>query len=480
VAVVFRETAPDVNELVAYVVPREESEVEPDQIREHLRSRLPEYMVPTWYIRLEELPLNANGKVDKRNLPEPDRGHPAHTGRHEEPASDTERQLAAIWADLLDRPQISRTDNFFDIGGNSLLAIQLQARIEKLLDAGFTVRDVFEFPRLESQSRKVDGTAPQASNMCSKCKDTEFIVPLRTDGLKSPFFFVTGAGDVIGIYGTLASLLDPDRPFYGFPDPMYTSLSTAAITVEFLAEAYLADIRVKQPQGPYLLGGYSLGGLVAYEMARRLMEDGEVVEKLIMLDAYPPPNRPGDSKRTIHYKIYRLRHLCGRTALLVRRWRSVVQDARIILGFLREKRQRNVETFGPEIRIRDYLRWSYLDMLRLDAQGEPEDSSYATRRSRLQMLQDSHYLTQYRATSVAVRAYHAYRFMPYRGSLQLVHAAQGGPAGGGFDETFGWGDFVQGNVDVHTVPGTHTSIFRQPDVLHLAHAIQRYLDESPV
>ncbi|MCC6490662.1 MAG: amino acid adenylation domain-containing protein, partial [Candidatus Hydrogenedentes bacterium] len=389
-AVVVRNCDGGDKELVAYYVPQEGDSSGTDGIREYLRQQIPDYMVPSLFVRLMELPLTANGKIDKQHLPEPHQMRGEHTGTKEPPATEHEVALASIWSEVLEGQQIGRTDNFFDVGGNSLLAIHLMSRIEDAFQVQFPLRDLFEYPRLDSQAQRIERLVAPDAQPRSEVSETRLMIPVRAEGSRRPFFFVAGAGDVIGTYTTLVSLLDPEQPFYGFPDPMYTTLSAAEITVERLAELYLCEVRSKQPTGPFILGGYSFGAIVAYEMARQLVSAGEKVGLLVLVDTSAGVRgRPG-LMRILRSVAPRTKYVTEKLLMCFRCRASLIQDSRIILRIAMSRLFRKASPTSEEPAIREYIIWSLRDTSRLDRTGRQEPETASIREARLRMLDQPH------------------------------------------------------------------------------------------
>jgi thioesterase domain-containing protein len=302
------------------------------------------------------------------------------------------------------------------------------------------------------------------------------MVPVRTEGEKAPLFFVTGAGDVIGIYGTLVSLLDPDRPFFGFPDPMYTSLSSEKLSVELLAELYLREVRSVQPQGPYLLGGYSLGGLVAYEMARRLKQDGEALLGLIILDTCPPVSATLRRFPVMWSYFELMQRVCEKLWMVCRSHVSLARDFRSIARLAATQGFEKLARANDEPTLFEYVRWALRNAMREEDTPEGGPDTAIDHESRLFMLRDPHILKLFRSGRVARRVFRAYRFPTYEGRLTLLYAKDGWLGQHPKDDAFGWSSIVMGEVDVYAVSGTHTSIFKQPDVAVLASTISDCLN----
>jgi amino acid adenylation domain-containing protein len=280
VVVVVREDMPGEQRLVAYVVLHQEPSVTLEELKRQLMKQVPNYMVPSAFVLLEQLPLTSNGKLDRKALPVPERSRNERPQRYIPPVEPLHRQLAVIWEDLLGVCPIGMQDDFFELGGNSLLAVQLFERIAQLcgkrlslsvLFAGATIEYVAQV--LQEGSQKIDRAA---------------LVVVQTGGTKRPFFFLHGQWRGGAFYSReLARRMGSDQPFYLLEPYKFDGLAVPP-SFEEMAVAHLETLRRVQPEGPYLLGGWCNGGLMAYEMARQLREQGQTVELLVMMDPDAP------------------------------------------------------------------------------------------------------------------------------------------------------------------------------------------------
>ncbi|MDC9612612.1 amino acid adenylation domain-containing protein [Xenorhabdus khoisanae] len=261
--------------LVAYVV------TEPDdglinRLRIHVSAILPDYMIPAAFVRLEALPLTPTGKLDRRALPVP--GEEAFVRQaYETPQGEIEIALAAIWCELLGIEKVGRHDNFFALGGHSLLAMRM---INLTAKRGLfcTLNALFQFPVLSELAAKIMSdwlSQPQRST-----------TSVRSDGTQLPLFFVpSGIGDYSYAFG-LAELMQSGYPIYALPWP---SVNEEWIpTMEMLATRLIAFMKAVQPEGPYRICGYSSGGVLAYAIAQQLLNSGDKVDFLGLIDTFSP------------------------------------------------------------------------------------------------------------------------------------------------------------------------------------------------
>ncbi len=296
-AVIVREDQPGDRRLTAYVVPAAAAP-EPDAaddattandaartdelgsvLRAFVRKRLPEYLVPSAVVVLDELPLTVNGKLDRRALPSPRLTASISRG----PVSRTEKVLGGLFAEVLGRPEgsVGVHDNFFDLGGYSLMVTRLLARVRTLFGVELAVRDMFETPTVAELSKALDtGTATSSHSL-------DVLLPLRRHGSRPPVFCIHPLGGISWPYSGLLRHLGPDYPVHGLQARGLTGEDELPATIEEMAVDYLEQMRTVQPNGPYHLLGWSFGGVVSHAIATELQRRGEHVALLAVLDGYP-------------------------------------------------------------------------------------------------------------------------------------------------------------------------------------------------
>jgi aspartate racemase len=416
--VLLREDTPEQKRLAAYLVAAGAAPPH-SELRAFMRQRLPDYMIPATFVALEALPLTPNGKIDRDALPAPGATRPDPGGEPLAPRDELEKRLVGIWEQVLGVPVVGVNDDFFELGGHSLLAVNLFVQIEKVFGRQLPLATLFRAPtvgQLAEVLREETEEEPHAS-----------LVAIQPHGSRPPFFCVHGAGGEVLLYQRLARYLKPDQPFYGFQAKDLDKMQ-AALKVEDMAASYLRELREFQPEGPYYLGGYSSGGLVAFEMARRLRAQDHSVALLALFDTAHPR---GFGRRPLSARLYH--HA-----------RSLRRQ-----GPLRYAE----ETFWMVIRRRIRRlanKWSLWT-------GHP--LPYALRRNR----------------SLNRMAAANYEPQPYPERVTLFRSADfWGPSG---DPSLGWSSIVGGGVDVHEVPGDHR-LFREPHVQVLAARLQASLEQT--
>jgi len=268
-------------ELVAFVVARAAAPLSLEELRGYLAGQLPQHMQPTMIEQLAELPRLATGKLDRRSLATAERAKRRDEAPYVPARQLAEQQLVQIWEELLEPRPIGTRDNFFHLGGNSLLAAQMVDRIERASGKKLALSTLFANPTVEQLAEALQDSAKET-------EERVLLLPVQAEGSKRPFFFLHGdwAGGAFYCF-TLARACGPDQPFYVL-QPYRFSAREQVPTLEAIATAHIEAIREVQSRGPYRLGGYCNGGLLAYEMARQLERNGEQVEFLGLIDPSPP------------------------------------------------------------------------------------------------------------------------------------------------------------------------------------------------
>ncbi|CAM3698150.1 amino acid adenylation domain-containing protein [Kibdelosporangium persicum] len=275
--VVVREDRPGDARLVAYVVPGNGGEV-PDTLRMWLAERLPDYLVPSVVVAVEQIPVTPNGKTDRAALPAP----PTATVTGRAPVTPHEEMLVSLFAEVLGLPGVAVDQGFFELGGHSLLAARLVTRIKAVLGHELPVRAVFESPTVAELAQRL--------GVGDKREAMDALLPLRSTGNRPPLFCMPPASGMSWPYASLLPHIDADIPVYGLQSPGMTGDRPESVAV--LAREYVDRIVEIQPHGPYYLLGWSFGGQLAQAMAGELERRGERIALLALLDAYPPD--PGE------------------------------------------------------------------------------------------------------------------------------------------------------------------------------------------
>lgn len=280
-------TDPATLQLIGYIVAESGVSTETatdlaDEARDHVRSIVPSYMMPARLVVIEGIPLTAHGKIDEAALPDPST---AVVGSRLMPRTPQEDTVAAIFARVLSLPHVGVDESFFELGGHSFLARPLIAEVNEGLEADLSVQALFRSPTVEQLVLEAGrGGAGSIADSLHR------LLPLRSAGTKPPLFAVHPATGISWGFAAMLHGLDPQRPLIGLQMPGLSPDDPEEMTAQTLTELaddYIAHLRTVQPEGPYHLIGWSLGGILAHRLATRLQERGERVAFLGILDAFP-------------------------------------------------------------------------------------------------------------------------------------------------------------------------------------------------
>lgn len=448
--VVAREGRAGDKRLVAYIVLREDQRPPVTELRAFLKKSLPDYMIPSFFVPMDALPLNPNGKVDRQALPVPEASRADPEKRFVAPRDELELQLAKIWGSVLNVEAVGIQDNFFDLGGHSLLAVRLFSEIEKATGRNLPLATLFEAPTVEQLAAilRQDGWKPTWSAL----------VPIQPAGSKPPFFCMHASGGNVVCYYDLARRLGPDQPVYGLQalgldgeptNPEHGYAERDKTQLQKMARRYLKEMRQLQPEGPYYLGGTSYGGIMAFEIAQQLLAQGQQVGVLALFDTWGPdyPRRiPGRTRLQEHVSRFVERidlHLGN--FLIAEGVRGklayISTKGQLIPDRILKLVQRNIRRLRRRMRER-----AVPETLR-----KVEET---TRRAH------QHYVPQY-----------------YPGRIHLFRALKQ-PSGIYPDPELGWTRVAGGGVEVYEVPGYHGAIIYEPRVHLLAERLSLCMEKA--
>lgn len=424
-----REDAPGDKRLVAYVTLRRPLASSypsmADSLRRYVAGKLPAHMLPAAFVILDSIPLNTNGKVDRMALPAPSQ-RPEMAGGYSAPETNLEQMLTRIWQELLRIDRVGLHDNFFDLGGHSLLAARLIACIEKETGENIPVATLFEAPTVAQLAQKLrDHTYTSAWAPL-----VELHAAQGTSTLP-PFFCIHSLGANLVSFHKLAGLLRPDRAVYGLQPPGLDGSRAPLDTMDAIASAYLDEIRKKQPRGPYYLGGICIGGIVAYEIARRLWAAGDEVRFLALIDSFLT-----GEVRYLHPQSELTEYLdCHLGEFLM---------------------------LSGAARLKYLANWIGNGFVRLGwALGIRSHASVAR--------------TMLRVAEANIQAIQAYAPLPYPGNITQFMCSDG-PQRSYEDRRLAWSSLAPNGLEIHVVPGDHLTMVEEPNVRVLARELQNCLD----
>ena len=430
--VVVREYLREVKSIVAYVVLRPSDagatyEGFTSNLRRFLKERLPDYMLPATFVFIASLPLMPNGKLDRQALPEPDGTRPDLEAAYIGPRDRIEEQLVSLWEKTLGLKSIGIRDNFFELGGHSLLAARLFAQIENRFGRSVPLATLFQGPTIEQLAHVLRETG--SSGRWSS------LVPIQPHGAKPPLFCIHAAGANVLIYRPLSRHLGIDQPIYALQAQGLDGQTKPYLRVEDMAAHYIREIRTLQPEGPYFLLGASSGGLVIFEMAHQLIAQGQKTALLAMLNTNCP--------------VYSLPH-----------------RVRCHIGHLIK--------LGPGT----YLRAAYRSISRKLGTAPATKDSDTPLDPEVQEAIDTRVDMNDPLVRTIMAILHADKnYVPYGkiypGKICMFWARD---AERDFeDNRLGWRRLAADGLEVHVVPGTHTSIREEPNVAILAEKLRSCL-----
>ncbi|MGC4094365.1 MAG: amino acid adenylation domain-containing protein [Polyangiaceae bacterium] len=326
--------------LALYVVGKADVEIDTNWVKQMLSDRLPDFMVPSYVVVLDAMPLSANGKLDRKALPHP--ASSAKQARYVAPSDDLERQLVDIWQQLLAHDRIGIHDNFFDLGGHSLLAVTLVARIKTQLGLGVSLAAILKRPTIHALARHLSAPsdAPRSGG---------YVVPVNGQGSRTPLFIISGAGGYGFVFHRLSVQFGSEQPVYAVQAVgSHRSEDVAERSIEEIAKIYEPEFLGIARGGPVVLAGYSFGALVAFELAQRLLRQGIFVERLISFDGFAPrfPRQLPLHRRLIeHYRALAEAQNDERREYVARRMYNVKRHASCVCSVeIAPKRTSNVAT----------------------------------------------------------------------------------------------------------------------------------------
>jgi amino acid adenylation domain-containing protein len=420
--------------LTAWVVPRSGEKPKAAGLREFLSERLPYYMVPSSFVIVSSLPLTPNGKVDRKallKLTEQESAQPFVPPRNE-----TELKILEVWEEVMQITPISVTENFFAIGGNSMLAVRIISRLERLLDKPLSLALLFEHKTIEELA-----VALGRPVLLAKAPS---LIRIQAGNARRPLFLVHPMGGGVFGYAHLARRLGKDQPVYGLQSSGLHSGSPCR-TIEEMAAQYIDAIAEVDAKGPYLLGGWSMGGVIAFEMAQQLIAQGHEVSLLVLIDSHPRPVPNEGSFQRVGDSILR----------------EVVDEFRRVYG----------DRFQWEDRYCELSRHEQISLL-LECMKQLHivaPDTHEAELSRILDLQTAH-----------TEALAAYIPKQYRRKLVLFRSSENAPEDPDREDnaSLGWEQYSSLPVEIHFSSGRHDEMILEPHVSGLAMQLRSLLDSS--
>ena len=435
--VTAREDRPGDKMLVAYFEAQGNEVPETNELRDYLKKELPEYMVPAAFVCMDRLPLSPNGKVDTKALPAPEQRSSEGKEGFLAPRDSVEQVLAQLWAKVLKLQRVGLNDNFFDLGGHSLLAVRIIVEIENIYGRRLPLATLLQAPTVGALAEvlRKENWKPSWSSL----------VPLQPGGSKPPLFLIHSHGGNVLEYYPLANHLDKDQPVYALQARGLDGNIPKNESLEQIASAYLKEIRTLQSEGPYFLGGFCFGGLVALEAAQQLQAAGQKVALVVMMQTtHPgaPAFAPGSSSANRWWHRAAKRIDLERDNLLQRGF-----------GYFGDRLRRTRDVMQARTQIA-------FDKKMSNGNGHKTRASMAYILELLGMEHD--------------RAFMNYVPRPYNGDVLLFRASKQLP-GLLTDPSLGWKPVISGHLEIRELPGHQQNILVEPRVARLAEELQTRL-----
>lgn len=410
------------------------------QIRERVKEKLPEYMIPSAYLFLDSLPVTANGKVDRRALPLPEitrEGERLYLA----PRDLVEMKLAHIWEDLLDTRPIGVTDNFFELGGHSLLAVRLIMQIKEQFQQELPLSVLFQGTTIENLARVLRQQEAELA------QSTTPLVAIKPAGSKPPLFLVHPTGGNVLCYLHLARHIEREQPLYGLQSPGLYGDWEHSQSIEAMAAHYIEVIQSVQPEGPYVIGGWSYGATVAFEIALQMEKKGLEVAKLLLIDSPAP--------------IYTqcIPEMDQTTFLL-----SLFKELERFFGESIQVTPETVSSLSPDEQMPFLLeQMTQAGLIPPGSQLSDIDRLLEVYRTNLFTLQRYNPASVFSGNAVLFRSTLANE----DDVLKRMVEEQ--------DSTAGWSRYLSRPVEIHAIPGDHVTMITEPNVSLLAERIRSVL-----
>ncbi|ASS75346.1 hypothetical protein CIG75_10315 [Tumebacillus algifaecis] len=439
--VIAREDTPGDKRLAAYLIAKPDCAIDITALREYTQSKLPAHMVPTAFVSMDALPLTANGKINRRALPQPDDNDVARKSEYLPPRDETEHRLAQIWSQLLGLSEVGIQDNFFALGGHSLLAVRLMSEIQTQFGQKLALQTLY-------QGGTIEHLADALQQTDEKLLPTSLVEVQKGNTANQALFLVHAGGGMVHAYVELARQLGAEHTVYGLQAQGVEEGQVPLTSIEAMAAHYLEAIRCVQPNGPYLLGGWSLGGVIAYEMARQLRAQGDVTSDVFLLDTAMPTwqkdrQQQDEKSFALMFATNWARQLGEDLSELIAK-REQLSEAQILDAIFEQGRVRQI--FPPDFDLAAVLRG-------------------------------------YQVFKHNIMAQQNYSPQPYDGHLTLLIAQESASqfiamqeVGYVLDTTLGWGEIAP-NVSTHEVAGEHSTLMEQPAVQGVASCLRLCLQE---
>ncbi|MES2703277.1 MAG: amino acid adenylation domain-containing protein [Bacteroidota bacterium] len=419
----------DKKQLVSYVVPGKY--YDRDTVIAHMKKKLPEYMLPGKWVELDRIPLTSNGKTDTKALLNMDADEQPKS-EYTAPKNELEKTIQVVWQEVLAEPRIGVNDNFFDLGGQSLLAVELITLVEKAIERTLPVNIIYKCPTIARLAAFIQEHKPE--------KEYRSLVTVKATGNKTPVYIVHGDGLSISNFHNLADHVDADQPVFSLQPLGLHGTEEPLTNISDIADHYISEIIEHNPTGPYALGGYSFGGYVAIEMKKKLEARGMKVKMLAIFDT--------NAENAVYKK--------GGAAALPRKIKRQVPKMLFIAKSIC-MRPASTLRYQATLFSKKFNNLCY-------SLGLKERPALSGINKNISKVDETH-----------LRAFMNYQLSPFEDKVYLFKAKSRMYFVDDF-KYLGWKSYAKNGVEVYDVPGDHKTMFHHPNVSELAKSLQHALD----
>jgi amino acid adenylation domain-containing protein len=421
--------------LVGYLVGSANFELDEKGLKTDLRCSLPGYMVPSIFVKMDEFPMSNSAKIDRKALPKPD-----FNLRSENdflaPSTTTEKTLFELWKAVLKIDNLSITEDFFELGGHSLLAVGLMAKIQRKFDKKISVTVLFQNATIQKLAALIDGYCED------KTTNWTSLIPVKTKGTKPPIYLVHGGGLHVLFYQALAKNLEEDQPVYALQAHGLDGKNEPFDRIEEMAAHYISEILDQNPTGPYCLAGYSLGGLIAFEMAKQLEAMGKKVNLVAMFDAVAKYNWEGNDATA--------------------KWKKTMKKAGFNLQLMLKDPVKTAKYKAEVLKMQRHHLKGEINVSHDKTQAKPDDNQGNTV-GKLVFEKSMAAFENYVLAPMPIRV----DLFKAKEQMFFLHDP----------EFYGWQHFAENGVAVHELEGNHMNMFSGENGVSLAKCLQNVLDE---
>jgi len=427
--VLAREDTPNNKRLVAYVILAANEDEDTTRWKNELLQHLPDYMVPADFVVLKEFPLTPNNKIDKKALPKPESKLSTPDSSYNRPKGKNEILVAEIWSSVLEMKEISANADFFELGGQSLLAVKVMTAIEKETGKRLPLSTLFENSTVAKLAKKIQSEEVEKYGA---------LVPIKESGSKKPVYLIHGAGLNILLFKFISSYLDVEQPVYGLQAAGLSKPSPLLYSLEEISALYISEMLEMDPEGPYSLVGYSSGGFIAYEMAKQLLEMGKAVNFVGIIDSYAGGMDTLESRSTLFLK------------KIMRQFKKIPFILKSLIKYPKE-------TISYQL---NYLKYK-LNIV--PAHFRPEEETFSTLEAEIHNsynIAHKNYILQ--PAEIRVTLFSVDKRLYYLDDPIYL----------------GWDKFAKKGLDIYPIPGDHITMLAAPNDKKFAHILQAALDKS--